>query len=90
MRDLSLSHKLVVIMLMHMHTDFSSWSVRHGAILGLSRVCRVCSRLPMKDGLSEVAWSKLMERHDSESDSRVTEAYKVSKVQMYTCLCLYY
>ena len=34
----------------------------------------------MKDGLSEVAWRKLMERHTAENDSRVSEAYKVSKV----------
>ena len=42
----------------------------------------MCSSLPMKDGLSEVAWSKLMERHTIENDSRVIEAYKVSKVHM--------
>ena len=69
------------------HAGFSSWSIRHGAILGLSRVCRVCSNLPMKDGLSEVAWRKLMERHTAENDSRVIEAYKVSKVH-YTCVRL--
>ena len=67
---------------------FSSWSIRHGAILGLSRVSRVCSSLPMKDGLSEVAWSKLTERHAAENDSRVIEAYKVSKVHVYSVECL--
>ena len=36
----------------------------------------------MKDGLSEVAWSKLIERHSSEKDPRVVEAYKVSKVKI--------
>ena len=49
-------------------------------MLGLSRVCRVCSNLSMKDGLSEVAWSKLIERHSAENDARVIEAYKISKV----------
>lgn len=34
----------------------------------------------MKDGLSEVAWSKLIERHSAENDARVIEAYKISKV----------
>lgn len=60
--------------------DLSSWSVRHCAILGLSRVCRTCRKLPMKDGMSNVSWSKLMQRHSIEKDSRVLEAYKLSKV----------
>ena len=59
---------------------FNSWSIRHGAVVGLSRVCLVCSDLPIKDGLSDIAWSKLMERYSTENDARVIEAYKVSKV----------
>ena len=60
--------------------DLSSWSVRHCAILGLSRVCRTCRKLPMKDGMSNVSWSKLMQRHSIEKDNRVLEAYKLSQV----------
>ena len=60
--------------------EVTSWSVRHAAVLGLSRVCKVCRKLPMKDGLSSVAWSKLVERETAEKDDRVSEAYKLSQV----------
>ena len=60
----------------------NSWSIQHGAVLGLSRICQAYSNLPMKEGLSHVAWSKLMERQSTENDARVIEAYKVSKVQI--------
>lgn len=46
-------------------------------------MCRVCLDLPMKDGLSSVAWSKLMERHSIEKDNKVLEAYKISQVSMH-------
>ena len=57
-----------------------SWAIRFVALLGLSRVCRVCSRMHLKDGLSAVAWGRLMEAHAAESDKRVMEAYKLRQV----------
>ena len=60
--------------------DFPSWSVRHAAVLGLSRVSKTCRSLPMKDGLSNVAWSRLVERHTAESDPRVLHAFNISQV----------
>ena len=53
-------------------------------MLGLSRVCHIYKQRIAKDGLSSVAWSALMERHSTEKDSRVLEAYKMS--QVLTCL----
>ena len=72
----------------------SCWAVRYVAVLGLSRVSKVCGRIPVQDGFSHVAWSKLMDRHSSEHDSRVLEAFKVSQVVcvcvlfMYVCMCV--
>lgn len=60
--------------------DFCAWSVRHGAILGLSRVNKICLHLPMKDGLSEVAWAKLVEREAAERDTRVLQAFNLAQV----------
>ena len=64
--------------------EFPSWSIRYEAILGLSRVSKTCRSLPMKDGLSSVAWSKLMERHAAERDPRVLEAFNISQVRQYS------
>ncbi len=68
--------------------DFTSWTIRHGAVLGLSRVCKVCRHVPMKDGLSNVAWTKLVERDSEEKDGRVLEAYKLSQVPVLICMGL--
>lgn len=37
----------------------------------------------MKDGLSDVAWSKLEERYQIERDPRVMQAYNIAHVRMY-------
>ena len=58
----------------------SSWAIRFVALLGLSRVCRVCSKMHLKDGMSALAWSRLVEAHATERDSRVMEAYKTRQV----------
>ena len=46
----------------------------------------MCHDLPMKDGLSSVAWSKLMQRHSLEKEDKVLEAYKISQVSTCTCI----
>eukprot|EP00731_Ephydatia_muelleri_P024106 Em0016g377a len=61
---------------------FPSWAVRFVAILGLSRVSRVCSKMNLKDGVSAVAWTRLMEAHSVERDKRVMEAYKLRQVSV--------
>ena len=61
-------------------TECMAWMVRHCAVLGLSRVCRVNRQLTVKDGLGGMAWSLLMQGHSTEKDSRVLEAYKMSQV----------
>ena len=63
------------------NSDFYSWAIRHSAVLGLSRICKVCQHVPVKDGFSTVAWKKLTERHSSEKEDRVLEAYKLSQVK---------
>lgn len=65
----------------HVFLGFCDWQIRHGAILGLSRVSKTCRNLPMKDGLSEVAWSKLSERQVAERDTRVLQAFNLAQVQ---------
>ena len=67
----------------------SDWSIRHEAILGLSRVNKTCRSLPMKDGLSEVAWAKMVERQAAERDTRVLQAFSLAQVRWcaYTCAC---
>jgi hypothetical protein len=61
-------------------SDFMAWTIRHGAVLGLSRVCHTCKQLAMKDGLSSVAWSTLMNGHSTEKDTRVLEAFRMSQI----------
>ncbi len=39
----------------------------------------------MKDGLSSMAWSKLVETDSAERDKRVLEAYKLSQVRACEC-----
>ena len=56
------------------------WAVRHCALLGLTRVYTTCAHLPMKDGMSNSAWGAVVERQRKETDERVLEAYKISKV----------
>lgn len=74
---ISLSRALIL----HPHpVGFPSWAVRFVAILGLSRVSRVCSKMNLKDGVSAVAWTRLMEAHSVERDKRVMEAYKLRQV----------
>lgn len=58
----------------------SDWSIRHEAVLGLSRVNKTCRSLPMKDGLSEVAWAKMVERQAAERDTRVLQAFSLAPV----------
>ncbi len=41
----------------------------------------------MKDGLSSMAWSKLVETDSAERDKRVLEAYKLSQVRACECEC---
>lgn len=36
----------------------------------------------MKDGLSEVAWSKLVERQTAERDARVLQAFNLAQVSV--------
>lgn len=70
-------------MCMHVYTVWlASWSVRHGAILGLSRVNVMCRSLPMKDGLSDVAWCRLVDRHRAEKDPRVLQAFNIAQVKV--------
>lgn len=64
-----------------------AWTIRHAAVLGLSRVCHTCKQLTMKDGLSSVTWSTLVHGHSTERDNRVLEAFKMS--QVYTCTCTF-
>ncbi len=54
--------------------------MRHAAVLGLSRVVRVCKRVPLREGFSHVAWRGLTELHTAEQDPRVTEAFKLALV----------
>ena len=68
--------------------DFMAWTIRHGAVLGLSRVCHTCKQLPMKDGLSTVAWSTLVSSHSTEKDARVLEAFKMSQVHLHSVFCM--
>lgn len=60
-----------------------SWTVRHAAVLGLSRVVQVCKSVPLREGFSHVAWRGLTEVHSTERDPRVTEAFKLSLVRIY-------
>ena len=87
------------VCLMTFSSDFMAWTIRHGAVLGLSRVCHTCKQLAMKDGLSSVAWSTLMNGHSTEKDTRVLEAFRMSQVHVHvhykctctvhTCTCMY-
>lgn len=69
-------------------TGLPSWAVRFVAILGLSRVSRICTKMNLKDGLSTVAWDRLMEAHSMERDKRVMEAYKLRQVSTDIDSCL--
>ena len=51
--------------------------------MGLSRVCKACRSLPMKDGLSDLAWSKLLQIHAIEKDSRVSQAFDIAQVYLF-------
>ena len=72
----------LILPLLSLMTDFFDWSVRHGAVLGLSRVSKACRSLPMKDGLSDLAWWKLVERHKAECDIKVLQAFSIAQVQL--------
>lgn len=60
--------------------DSYGWQIRHGAVLGLSRVNKTCRSLPMKDGLSDVAWAKLAERQALERNASVLQAFSLTQV----------
>ncbi len=60
-----------------------SWTVRHAAVLGLSRVVRVCGPVAVQDGFSHVAKGRLTEAHSHEKEPRVLEAFKLAQVGNY-------
>ena len=62
--------------------DSYGWQIRHGAVLGLSRVNKTCRSLPMKDGLSDVAWAKLAERQALERNASVLQAFSLTQVRV--------
>ena len=66
-----------------------SWKVRYGALKSLARVCRYYSNDVTKDGVTNTAWSSLMQRESTESEPRVLEAMKIAKVD-YDPLTIHY
>jgi len=56
------------------------WLVRYSAVMGLSQVCRICKTQTIKDGFSRAAWDTLVQRHSTEPNEKVLEAYKISNV----------
>ena len=62
------------------------WKVRYGAVKSLVRVCRHYSNDVSKEGVTNTAWSALVQHESSESEPRVLEAMKIAKVNT-TLLC---
>ena len=56
------------------------WLARYSAVMGLSHVCRLCKTQTIKDGFSRAAWDTLVQRHSTEPNEKVLEAYKISNV----------
>ena len=82
---------LTMYVLYYMHvncSEYSAWMIRHCAVLGLSRVCHACKHHAISESIGSEAWSLLMEKHSTEKDSRVLEAYKMSQVH-FTCIYMY-
>ena len=78
-----MSHQYIIRL--HSLSPFSddgedSWKVRYGAVKSLVRVCRYYSNDVTKDGVTNAAWSSLMQRQSTESEPRVLEAMKIAKV----------
>ncbi|XP_065916448.1 uncharacterized protein [Dysidea avara] len=61
------------------HDDFY-WLARYSAVMGLSQVCRLCKTQTIKDGFSRAAWDTLVQRHSTEPNEKVLEAYKISNM----------
>ncbi len=57
--------------------------MRHAAVLGLSRVVRVCGHVAVQDGFSHVARGALTEAHAHEKEPKVLEAFKLAQVGSY-------
>ncbi|XP_028417070.1 uncharacterized protein LOC114541333 [Dendronephthya gigantea] len=58
-----------------------SWKVRYGAVKSLVQICRYYRNDATKDGVTNAAWSSLMQRQTTESELRVLEAMKIAKAE---------